>query len=269
MQEYYNLRGYINVSAANLYRRPVFSSEICSQAVLWEKVEIIGRRKAFLKVVAEDGYKGWKSEKQISPDSGPVSLKMVYSPKVDVHDATGGNPIGEAVTGSYIKIISEKEGWHQIGFPDGRLGWVKRDAFGTPPEPGRESVVQTAKSFLGAPYFWGGKTRAGIDCSGFTQLVHKLHGIRIPRDSGLQHKAARFVSDDPLKGMPGDLLFFVESGRRITHVAIRMEGGRIIHASGRVRIQSLSPDDDCFNPKLGDTFVCVKTFLSSGALSAP
>ena len=108
-----------------------------------------------------------------------------------------------------------------------------------------------------------------MDCSGFTQLVHKLHGIRIPRDSGLQYADAKFVSEDPLKGMPGDLLFFAESGRLITHVAMFMEGGRVIHASGRVRIQSLDPEDACFNPRLEDTFVCVGTFLSSGSPLAP
>jgi hypothetical protein len=232
-------------------------------------VEIVGRRKAFLKVVAEDGYGGWISEKQISPDSGPVSLTMVYSSLISILDTPGGRPIGKAVAGSYIQIIFKKEGWHQIGFPDGRTGWVKKDTLGTPPAPGRDSIIQTAKSYLGVPYFWGGKTPAAIDCSGFTQLVHKLHGIKIPRDSGLQYKAARFVSDDPLKGMPGDLLFFAESGRRITHVAICMEGGRVIHASGRVRIQSLKPEDACFNLKLVDTIVCIRTFLGSGAPLAP
>jgi hypothetical protein len=107
----------------------------------------------------------------------------------------------------------------------------------------RESIIQTAKSFLGVPYRWGGSSeKDGFDCSGLTSAVYHLHGLRLPRSSGEQWEAGTSVSTGRLER--GDLVFFATSGgRKISHVGIFIGDGKFIHAprsGGEIRIDSLS-----------------------------
>jgi hypothetical protein len=101
--------------------------------------------------------------------------------------------------------------------------------------PLRESIVYNARKFLNAPYLWGGRTPFGIDCSGFTQLIYKICGVRIPRDTSDQVKLGTAI-DFVNEAKPGDLAFFDNKDGRVIHVGIILEGSRIIHASGQVRI---------------------------------
>ena len=99
----------------------------------------------------------------------------------------------------------------------------------------RNSLVATAKSYIGVPYRWGGTSaQTGFDCSGLTQAVYKLNGLSIPRTSRDQYARGSAVSKDKLRG--GDLLFFAMRGSSINHVAIYVGEGLFIHApsSGQV-----------------------------------
>ena len=101
-----------------------------------------------------------------------------------------------------------------------------------------EPVSQTAYRFYNTPYLWGGKTASGMDCSGLTQLAYKLHRIRIPHDSFEQAECGttvEFLSE----AVPGDLLFFDEGSGKISHVGIYFGDDKIIHSSGRVRIDKI------------------------------
>ena len=98
-----------------------------------------------------------------------------------------------------------------------------------------EEIKQTAYLFLNAPYLWGGRSPFGIDCSGFTQLVFKLNGYKIPRDASPQVElgvALSFVEEAQV----GDLAFFDNEQGAITHVGLVLENQHIIHASGSVRV---------------------------------
>ena len=86
-------------------------------------------------------------------------------------------------------------------------------------EISRESIVDTAMSFIHAPYLWGGRSPFGIDCSGFTQAVFKVNGLQIKRDAYQQVEigdAYSFVEE----AQPGDLAFFDNEEGRIVHVGI-------------------------------------------------
>jgi cell wall-associated NlpC family hydrolase len=91
---------------------------------------------------------------------------------------------------------------------------------------------------LNSPYLWGGKSPFGIDCSGFTQMVYKLCGIKILRDAkqqAQQGSALSFIEE----AVPGDLAFFDNEEGKIIHVGIVLKNNKIIHASGCVRIDTL------------------------------
>ncbi len=101
-----------------------------------------------------------------------------------------------------------------------------------------DSIIRHARRLLHAPYLWGGKTAMGIDCSGLTQIVVACAGISIPRDAHQQAEMGVAVDFIAL-AETGDLAFFDNEEGRITHVGIVIENGRIIHASGSVRIDNL------------------------------
>jgi len=112
-----------------------------------------------------------------------------------------------------------------------------------------DSITDTAMKFINSPYIWGGRIPSGIDCSGFAQLVYKIHGIAIPRDSGVQSEVGKnidFIDD----AEPGDLVFFDNERGRISHVGMMISRGLVIHASGRVRIDSID-HQGIFKPEIG------------------
>jgi cell wall-associated NlpC family hydrolase len=96
-------------------------------------------------------------------------------------------------------------------------------------------VLQAADRYLGVPYVWGGNTpESGFDCSGFTKYVFAKQGIQLPRTSREQARVGQGVALDFAAFAPGDLLLFAEPGEAISHVAIYVGDGRIIHASSAV-----------------------------------
>lgn len=101
-----------------------------------------------------------------------------------------------------------------------------------------EIILKTAFSMLNTPYLWGGRTSWGIDCSGFAQFLYSIAGIQLPRDASQQVNSGRtlsFISE----ARPGDLAFFDNEEGIITHVGIIYEPGKVIHASGKVKIDTI------------------------------
>ncbi|MEE4311199.1 MAG: C40 family peptidase [candidate division KSB1 bacterium] len=96
-----------------------------------------------------------------------------------------------------------------------------------------ELMKQSIQEFLGppaTPYRWGGSSRRGVDCSGFTQLVYKAQGIYLPRNSRQQVKVGMPVSMNALQF--GDLIFFSKYfNDYITHVGIYIGNNKFVHAS--------------------------------------
>ena len=100
----------------------------------------------------------------------------------------------------------------------------------------QKPLLETIKSFINTPYLWGGKTKFGVDCSGFVQSVFKTINIILPRDSKDQIKIGIEIKDD---FKFGDLVFFGENINKITHVGIVFENNKVVHAYGKVRIDEL------------------------------
>ncbi|HEX9372819.1 MAG TPA: C40 family peptidase, partial [Roseiflexaceae bacterium] len=94
-------------------------------------------------------------------------------------------------------------------------------------------VASYAVKFVGSRYAYGGTNPRGFDCSGLTSYIYGKFGVGLPHNAGSQFSTrygASVGSPDNLK--PGDLVFFVRTGghRGISHVALYIGGGRIVHA---------------------------------------
>ena len=154
---------------------------------------------------------------------------------------------------------------------DGREAWVKSsdvaslDDWAASRRPEGEILVSFAKSLLGTPYMWGGNTAKYFDCSGLVKFVYLMNGVLLPRNAREQIHLGVEVPFDFSRMLPGDLVFF---GRKtsdgkiasVTHVAMYIGDGRIIHSSQLVRINSLrSGEPDSY----GRTPIAVRRILGS------
>ncbi len=92
--------------------------------------------------------------------------------------------------------------------------------------------------YLNTPYQWGGKNIFGLDCSGFTQNVFAFAGINLKRDAYQQATQGQRVSFGEIQN--SDLCFFDNSEGKITHVGIYLGESKIIHCSGKVRIDNIN-----------------------------
>ena len=115
--------------------------------------------------------------------------------------------------------------------------------------------METACSYFGAPYRWGGKTPLGIDCSGLAQMTYLLNGIIIYRD-------AKLAPGYPMRQIPrerkqpGDLLYFPG------HVAVYLGNQRYLHATAAadrycVTVNSLDPCEEDYRENLADSLTAV------------
>ncbi len=137
------------------------------------------------------------------------------------------------------------------------------------------AIVASARRWLGTPYLWGGRSELATDCSGLVQAVYALHGVPLPRDSGAQSRVGPEVASEVASGeggrrppelafRAGDLLFF-GSAERVTHVALAVEGRRILHAAeanGEVAEDDLDGDTPLAR-RLRDAFLCARRPLAA------
>lgn len=113
-------------------------------------------------------------------------------------------------------------------------------------------LMQVTRFLLNTPYLWGGKNALGMDCSGMTQVVMSLFGVDLPRNASQQVNCGSVV-ENLQDTKPGDLVFFDHADAesegslprnctgdtRITHVGMLLDSERVIHCSGRVKIEHI------------------------------
>ena len=141
----------------------------------------------------------------------------------------------QLLLGEPVDVEENRDGWSRIRTAYDYRGWVRQDALadGTGTLTDASSYgdhVEAARSYLGAPYEWGGMTERGIDCSGLVHMAYRRSGRLVPRDAHQQEAAATPI--DESEARPGDLVCFGESGVA-DHIAFWLGDGRILHATAR------------------------------------
>jgi cell wall-associated NlpC family hydrolase len=101
-----------------------------------------------------------------------------------------------------------------------------------------QTLLETTRFFLNTPYLWGGKNALGMDCSGFTQVIVSLFGKALLRNASEQATQGESVQDLQ-HAQAGDLVFFDHEDGKISHVGIVIDSERVIHCSGRVKVEKL------------------------------
>ncbi|NNF07555.1 MAG: C40 family peptidase [Candidatus Eisenbacteria bacterium] len=262
----------VNEGVAEVRRKPDHAAEQVSQFILGSVLQVLSTRgkDAWYRVEGDDGYTGWVRSWSLTPHSRRSLQAYRIGPGVEVEalvgrvrEAASGRSLAmrEAPLGARLRRLGRKGNWVRVGLPDGERGFMHRrdllidsQTFRARTRPRHvHGLLKTGLRMLGVPYQWGGVTPKGLDCSGLVQTTFAAHGVRLPRDSGDQFKWVKresYISRELHELQRGHLAFFGESDRKITHVGIGVGDGQILHAQGRVRVQSLRPQDSDFNRPL-------------------
>lgn len=268
--------GVTGFSASCLRLEPDYESALETQELMGIVVEIEGNEGYWLKVKSPQPYTAWCTDLGIvimdreqleAYESAPKYIVTARHSRVCDSMGNKAQMISDLVQGDILRIatatdkrgreipLKKMKGNAKVLLPDGREGYVPAEdvmpleKWADSRKLNAENIVASAKDYLGTPYLWGGMTTKGFDCSGFVRHVYLMNGVVLPRNANQQVNHGVEVSDfSRLK--PGDLLFFGQKGgllkkEKITHVGIYIGGGRFIHSSHIVRINSLkegSPD---------------------------
>lgn len=156
--------------------------------------------------------------------------------------------VNQLLEGDTFQLLEQQEEWSRVRCDfDGYEGWVDNRQW--QPYDGEANLsvgtgcspaAMAASRYLCSPYLWGGRTSLGIDCSGLTQVCFRACGIRLLRDARQQAEQGRAVASLD-EARRDDLCFFAGQQGGIVHVGIYLGEGRIIHSSGQVRIDPLTP----------------------------
>lgn len=242
-------RGICSLSIVPLRKEASDRSEMINQVLFGETYLVVEQRKKWLRIrLDHDGYEGWIDRKQFHHHSEASNNQALEAPRhccgdlIEIVAQEGQGDFFPIFLGSFLPHFKEKSQLLQIADQKYHYGGLVKKG-----RADRAAMIEIAQQYRNAPYLWGGRTPAGIDCSGFTQMVYRLAGYALPRDSQEQAKlgqALSFIEESE----PGDLAFFDNEEGVITHVGLVLENNYILHASGKVRLDRLD-QTGIFNPQ--------------------
>jgi hypothetical protein len=226
--------GICNLSIVPLRAEANDRSEQVSQVLFGEIFEITEWKENWVKITTSyDNYTGWIGRLQFTMLGHLAFKRIKQTPPPLTH---------RAVTQAW-KITNNSVLYLPMGSSlsclEGTTCHIGDDRFEIIGEIGeKDNIVATATSFLNTPYLWGGRTHFGIDCSGFTQAVFRLQGVNLLRDASQQVEQGYIVKSLKETKM-GDLAFFDNPEGKVVHVGILLNNEKIIHASGKVKIDGI------------------------------
>ena len=229
--------GICNLSIIPVRIEASNTSEMTNQILFGEHFTILEKQKHWSKIkLSFDDDEGYVDNKQFTEISEDDFTKLtdqekLYSGEIIDFITSSSNELITIPIGCNLPFfnnrtfkINSKEYQYEGKVLSGKLS--------------KNDIKQIAYTFLNTPFLWGGKTPFGIDSSGFTQLVYKLCGYKLLRNSNQQATQGEVLSFIE-ESEAGDLAFFDDEEGNINHVGIILNDYNIIHAHGKVRIDTL------------------------------
>jgi len=233
--------GICHLSVVPCRLEPSDASEMVTQLLFGETIKVYEEKKKDWRRIktAYDNYDCWIDEKQFV--------------EINIEEFEKLNALPITASAELVSIIQNKTD-HSLtpvvlgsSLPNFKTNDVTFNEFlfqfdgqATDPNstPEKQNLAENAFMFLNTPYLWGGRSPFGIDCSGLTQIIYKLNGFRLPRDASQQAEIGETLSFIE-ESESGDLAFFDNDEGNIIHVGIMLENNKIIHASGKVRVDKI------------------------------
>jgi cell wall-associated NlpC family hydrolase len=223
------------VPVAPIRKEASHRSEMTSQLLFGECVQALQQFGDFVQVhCLFDDYEGWVQLSQLATVSESFTQQN--------HALLTAEPISIATINGIPMMLPP--GCFMGCFNNGVLQIGKyqvtfnQQPFELDDSSSEDSLLSIMQPYLNTSYLWGGKSLFGIDCSGFVQQVYKMLDKQLPRDA-YQQAAVGEVVNFLQEAQCGDLAFFDNAEGKITHVGILLNPNKIMHASGKVRVDTI------------------------------
>jgi gamma-D-glutamyl-L-lysine dipeptidyl-peptidase len=250
----------VNNTIASLMKETTKDSPLEDEALYGMKVELLENViPGWYKIKTHYHYTGYVQESDLLIDDeklewwekAPKNVVIQAIADVLSMPKVQGHHLITLTRGAIVAILdnADENGWVKVSLCDGRIGFMKEKFLGEyittwyieEEEILRQNVVNTALSYFGTQYRWGGKSPIGIDCSGLCSMAYMINGVIIYRDANIvEGFPVHEIAYENMK--PGDLLFFPG------HVAMYIGDDKYVHSTGKngsdgVVINSLNPND--------------------------
>lgn len=277
--------GVIYNSAGFIRYEGKYSAEIVTQALLGMPVRILEQANGWRRIQTPDKYIGWING-SVKPMTKSDLKAYLALPKIVITSFYTSSyekpkskslPVSDLVAGNMLVLKGVSGKYYHVAYPNGREAYVLKSDAKKESEwlkdirLTQESILAMADQFKGIPYFWGGTSTKGVDCSGFTKMVYFLHGIILARDASQQVNYGITVDPEGKRNglQKGDLLFFGTKPTperpkgHIIHVGIYIGDNRFIHASDYIRISSFDPADSLYDDYNTNRYLCARRIIGA------
>lgn len=247
--------GVITGSEVNFRSAPSTDAGILASLTEGAQIAISSVDNGWCKAVC-NGQEGYVSADYVAVDGIPLvdPKGLITGSCVNVRStpSTDASILGKVYSGKLVDLISLQDGWYAVNY-NGSTGYISSDYLkvytgSSAPSGVGASIVETALSYLGTPYAYGGASPRGFDCSGFTMYIYSLFGYSLPHSATSQwNSSGTYVERSDLQ--PGDLVLFCDpsrsGGKACSHVGIYIGDNNFVHASSGssgkyIRTSSLS-----------------------------
>lgn len=248
---------------------PAEEAEQETQMLFAQTCEVIEQIDRWTRIrLDDDGEEGWVDTKMLSILSDEQAKEMAHIYETKDYGMVV-MPMAYAVSENNGQTIPLTAGTKLPQYKEGaftllgvRFRIDPQMVTEQPLEFNETNMLNTLRFFINTPYLWGGKNALGIDCSGFSQTIYSLFGIQLPRmarqqilGKRIEEKGLRIKEIELNQAQCGDLAFFDHADEdptktKIIHVGILLDKERIIHASGRVKIEKID-DHGIYSAELG------------------
>ena len=222
----------VAVGVAPLFNQPKQDTPLSNQLLYGEYINVFEVNNGWAWGQSlKDGYVGYCPLGKLTPGLHQIThhvsaLSTHIYPRPDIKSL----PVDRLHMMSDVSVVDEKQTDGFYPLADGN--WIY--ATHVSKDFGKDPVSEALK-FLYSPYLWGGRSNAGIDCSGLIQMSFAAIGVSIPRDADLQEKEIGQILDEEQELRHGDIAFFPG------HVGFMLDDMHLLHANAHHMRVSIDP----------------------------
>jgi gamma-D-glutamyl-L-lysine dipeptidyl-peptidase len=217
-----------------------------NDCLLGEPLLLLREQDGHLLAHGREGYLGYVPSADVVRVDEATYVKYLSGPRVVVLEDQSHGDKPAIPAGARLKWVKSDDKKVTAELPTGELVTLPATAcrICEVPTAKIDDIISNAQNLLGTPYFWGGRTTKGIDCSGLVQMSYASAGVHLPRDAYQQFYVGQIAATRwHTAGMRrGDTLYFLGSDGKIRHTALYLGNDRYLQAiMPKVTISSFNP----------------------------
>jgi cell wall-associated NlpC family hydrolase len=222
----------VKEGVVDMRREPRPDAAVDTQVLYGERVTVYDEEEGWAWAqLSRDGYVGWIAANTLWSELSEPTHRVCV-PRTFVYPAASIKqpPLLALPLSAEVSIVEERDSF--LVTRDRGFIWRAHLA---PLDAPAKDFVAVAETLIGAPYLWGGKSVAGVDCSGLVQISLAAAGREAPRDSDMQETTLGTPVEIGAPLQRGDLVFWKG------HVGVMRDSETLLHANGTHMLVSSEP----------------------------